>query len=78
MARTVIKKVIATLFLLLDAVFMFSVFLAFIRNLITSIVGLQYLSSRTTYFAFIGLIIDTLLLGLGYIVGVKLWREIKE
>jgi hypothetical protein len=49
MARTVIRKVIATLFLLLDAVFMFSVFLAFIRNLITSIVGLQYLSSRTTY-----------------------------
>jgi len=81
MARTTIGKLIIAFFLLLDGLFMLfmlSVFLALIRNLITFIVGFGYPASKTFLFAFIGLAIDVFLLYLGYWVGVKLWREIEE
>jgi uncharacterized membrane protein len=78
MARTTIGKLIIAFFLLLDALFMLSVFLAFIRNLITFIVGIGYPESKTFIFAFIGLVIDIILLYLGYWVGGRLWHEIEE
>jgi len=78
MARTTIGKLIIAFFLLLDGLFLLSVFLAFIRNLITVIVGIGYPTSKTLIFAFIGLIIDVILLYLGYWAGERLWQEIEE
>jgi hypothetical protein len=78
MARTAIGKLIIAFFLLLDGLFMLSVFLALIRNLITFIVGIDYPASKTFISAFIGLVIDVALLYLGYWVGGKLWHEIEE
>jgi membrane protein DedA with SNARE-associated domain len=78
MARTAIGKLIIAFFLLLDGLFMLSVFLALIRNLVTFIVGIEYPASKTFIFAFIGLVIDVALLYLGYWVGGRLWREIEE
>jgi membrane protein DedA with SNARE-associated domain len=78
MAKTAIGKLIIAFFLLLDGLFMLSVFLAFIRNLITFIVGIGYPASKTFVFAFIGLVINVALLYLGFWVGEKLWREIEE
>jgi membrane protein DedA with SNARE-associated domain len=78
MARTTIGKLIIAFFLLLDGLFMLSVFLALIRNLITFIVGIGYPASKTFAFAFIGLVIDVALLYLGYWIGGRLWQEIEE
>jgi hypothetical protein len=78
MARTAIGKLVIAFFLLLDGLFMLSVFLALIRNFITFIVGLGYPRSMITGLAIVGLVIDIALLYVGYLVGERLWREIEE